>query len=243
MQRILTGPEQEFIGREKQLPADLNMSRVGVVPDTSGVPLGEPLIDFTVRSVWDTRPINGRDFSTCIAGVAINDNFVQLTATVPKGRIFVPRSVEVWFQEPNQSIERTDAYFELLSNRNVVPNFQYWFGGATDQPVPCFFMVDEEQTYGIQIFATGLVEDQDPGAIVKCIVYGNNLVKSGRALPFEVGNPLAPSKTSTVQKVPISKPEPQQLPAAQQRAPQSGGVSVRRMERAPPPPPRQLFKR
>src|SRR6185436_19569151 len=57
-------PGQEFIDRERQLPADPRTVAPGVVPGTlDRVPLGTPAIDYDVRSVFDVRPVNAFDFT------------------------------------------------------------------------------------------------------------------------------------------------------------------------------------
>lgn len=203
----ITESGQEFIDRETQLPADDRALGGGVAPgQLDGVPLGNPAIDYDVRSTFDVRPVNAFDFDA--SGQADYENlgegfgrWVVVAFTVPMGYVAVIRE---WFMGATSNgiaLIGVDAYLQ----RNGV-DFPYngpvGFLPGNDRK-PCFMLVDEGQTVGARAPA-GLVNAGAAGVNV----YGTLIPKTGRAYPYEIANPIGVTRQATLAPESLYAPPP-----------------------------------
>lgn len=186
--------DTEFLeDRERQIPADVRRAApdVGKASDLAALaraPLGEPLIDYNVRSIYDSRPVNGYDFNvieTADINSSMSNPSIYLTFEVPSGYIGVLRKIEFWTNGlPN--VSRQSVTLSPVANSQIQRFNTAAVGNATGQgaPVECFVIADERQQLGARI---------DWGASPASIslyvqLYGNFLLKTGRAAPFEIAN-------------------------------------------------------
>ena len=144
-----------------------------------------------VESVFDARPINGRDFLTNFRepfeveanglGVVIPAVF---TFTVPQGYIGILRS----FRYSVEALPASTDIGILLAVDNVfVPNFSGIDNlGANVENQPCYVIADAGQTFQLTITTT-------PAGVVfstfaTASLYGNLLLKRGYPTQFEPGS-------------------------------------------------------
>lgn len=194
-------PGLEFINRDRQLPADPRQVGAGVVPgELDGVPLGTPAIDFDVRSTFDVRPINAFDFtfSQRVNGTSLGEEGGSwvFSFDVPPGLVAVVRWYQFWAISPtgNASVN-IDSFQGTLLRNGVAFNFNsgVYIGPASER-MPVFMLVDENQTFGVRVFNEFVTVPPD-GALN---IHGNFLVKTGRAYPLEIANPVGVSTATPV---------------------------------------------
>jgi len=186
--------KDEFINREPpQLPADTNVHAADMAQasaaraDMGAAPLGTPPADYSVRSVYDSRPVFGTDFNVVVATAAGGGCASSATAffTVPSGYVAVLRHIETWCEPIPVLARRNQVTLNIQLNQvDVTLNTDIPIGTATDLPIDCFVIADEGTDLGVQF-------DADPvliGFSVYALLYGNLLLKTGRPFQFEIAN-------------------------------------------------------
>jgi hypothetical protein len=173
--------------------------------DERNTGLGSPAMDYTVRSVYDSRPPSGKDFNlwfytdTPICGTEDFSGFA-LCWQVPDGYVAVIRKVKILL-DPTASVGF--PYHGLLrvlingasndpeimrvgtGNENSVPvqltGIPFRDG---DDGVETFVIADQNQYVGVDF------PSYSPGITVQPYVgfYGNFLLKTGRPAMFEPSN-------------------------------------------------------
>jgi hypothetical protein len=201
------GEWQDEVG-DVQAPADLSapsgLDLSSAQADTAAMeatPLGEPKINFDVRCVYDSRPVNGYDFnfSASVGLVPAGTGFTwAATFNVPNGYRIVPREWEIIFDQTppagiiNASLSASTA--TILQNQAGLPNNQNIIVGmGTADPIKTFFICEENTTFGIQGF-TPFAPAGNPG-FANINVYGNLIAVTEVALPFAVANEQAAYRT------------------------------------------------
>lgn len=235
----------EFESRNRQLPADLNQSASNKAnakarSDFDSTPVGSPPSCYDVRSVFDSRPVNTYDFHITTGadyGQEVDAN-VTIEMTVPEGYMAILRSIEVWFEPSSFGANRSAASLTMQLNGGDYPNnVDMLIGTATDQAIPMFLLADEFNRIGAkvtQLFAGAELYNGE----VFAHFYGNFVLKSGRAYPFEVANPVLNGQCAPVRAPPqaqitrTSTPRAAPVPRA---APAPVAIPVARA--APPTPP------
>lgn len=174
-------------------------------------PIGAPPIDYDVRSIFDSRPVNGFDFNIVESGDigGGEPGGVLVEMTVPEGYVAVLRSISMWFEpNPQSAPNRSNVLASLYLNGGP---FNYNVDlpvGVEIDTVPFFMIADEFNRIG---WAVTLPDD--PVDDVTCYVHfhGNLILKSGRPAVFEVANPV---RKQLLQPAKIVRPtSPAQLPA------------------------------
>ena len=215
----------EFEDRDSQLPADTRAVGAGVRPGTlDRVPLGTPEMDFDVRSTYSVRPVNGFDFTFAASADSVSvgesEAIWTFTFTVPTGYVAVVRWYE-WFSDGG-GLGIASYRASLL--RNGV-NFPYNSGvyiGPQGKHDRLYMLVDEEQTFGVRVEGISL-DSQGTGYLN---IGGNLILKTGRAYPYEIANPVGVIRQS------VLAPEPLRMPPPPPR-------EAPRVAPPPPPPPSQ----
>lgn len=206
-----TRPGQDFIEREgKPLPADPRKVAAGVVPGVlDRVPLGTPPVDFDVRSTFDVRPVNGTDFtfSATSQPTAIGESGAtwSFEFSVPNGFVAVVRWFQFWAGSPTGSNTEIKDWVASLQRNGV--DFAYNTGiyiGPVSERMPCFMLVDELNTFGV--FVTNATIDGAPDAYLN--IHGNLLIKTGRAFPYEIANPVGAAKSGVIAPAQALRPPP-----------------------------------
>lgn len=258
-EREKLGDLPDGLARERGELNFLNDRLSGVPPDMArsnatrdaarSVGIGGPVVDYTVRGVYDSRPINGTDFYNfvhCEAAENGPESFQSLQ--VPAGRVAILRRVD--FFEPDDgnnplpvpsvlaaSLFAADLYVTITKNGGtVLPTNMEIPGGSASSllylasipisapaSVDCFIVYDEGDIIGhSHEFPTF-----DGGYYVG--YYGNLLLKTGIPANFEVGNKGAGT--------------PAQVVASQADLRSAPSLATRMGAVRPQPPPRPQLKR
>ena len=149
-------------------------------------PLGEPDIDFDVRCIYDSRPVNGYDFnvSNTLTTTSSAPTIWTFNFTVPLGYRMIPKKFEIKFDPaPAGPISQSTATIlqqgvGLSNNQNIIIGP----GGTIDT----FFICEEQTTFGI----TGTNNNVFGGLVLTAIVnvWGQMIPVSDVALPFTAAN-------------------------------------------------------
>lgn len=218
-------PPEEFItGRERQLGPDTrsltpDATIAGRQADAAQVaPLGSPPLDYLVRSVYDSRPVNGQDFNICSSVTAAGtETSLTVSMTVPPGYIAVVRRVHTELEPGPPITLRRQVQASLQRNSVTIP-FQegIFVGTAQDTLLESFVLADENDTVSVTLsyFTSAEVVNTFPaGTVFEAQFYGNFLAKTGRPYNFEIANPsMGEPKSRYEAPLPIHEPSPIQPP-------------------------------
>lgn len=213
----------EFEARDRQLPADLDQtsafnSNARARESFQETPVGTPPVCYDVRSVFDSRPINTYDFNITQGGGFTPDN-LPVEMTVPEGYVAILRGVEIWFEPNPLGAARSSTSAVLQLNGGDYPNNGFLVGVGTNGPLPVFLLADEFNRIGVKFEFFG-----GPFTGTAFVAFsGNFVLKTARAYPFEVANPVQSAACSNTVAPPT--------PTVSRGAPASGAIPV------PPPKP------
>lgn len=151
-------------------------------------PLGEPPVNFDVRAIFDSRPVNAYDFNLS-ANTTISSTSASWVATfvVPNGYRMVPREWEVYYENAPAGSAVASQVTLQQNNADLPNNTGIIIGVATAAPIKSFFICEENTTFGIRGFNNNTFVVAG-SAVVIVNVYGNLLPVTDVALPFEVTN-------------------------------------------------------
>jgi hypothetical protein len=149
-------------------------------------PAGEPPADYDVRSVYDSRPVQGFDFNITAETGETSSPFV-VEWQVPEGFVAVVRALHHWFDPAPMITSRQEITLTLLRDGNDVRfNVEIPVGSESDELVKCFAIYDEFQMVGARLVT--------PGAVVNTAAfvhfYGNFLLKTDTTPAFQIANPV-----------------------------------------------------
>lgn len=218
-------PSLEFIDREKPRPPDLralasDMASVGVKSlEASRAPIGEPPLDYSVRSVYDSRPVNATDFNRYATGLFGDPHTgtvgVVTFPAVPEGYIFVIREFFVWVETTPILSNRSDIQMTpQVNGADDVFTRDVPVGAGNDTPIKCFLIVNEFLTYGVKFTINVALGN----SLFNVWAYGNVLVKSGRPPQFEIANPGLTGNLPSAHPTVIAPPAPLPPVSVQQPA-------------------------
>lgn len=186
---------QEFIDREQQFPPDFNagpadMARAKTLTaDMYATPPGEPPSDFDVRSIYDSRPVNAYDFNLVgnSGEIAAGPNSATVLFTVPNGFVAIPRKWIIWYEPGVVFTSPSDSLATIITSGADLPyNADIPIDDYTDSPLETFYVVNENQEFGVRIAYSDAVP---ANTIIFVHVYGNLLPKVGAVAPqFQVAN-------------------------------------------------------
>ena len=194
----------EFIDRDSQLPADARAR--GAVDTAIGTtargsmqtaPKGSPIADYTVRSTYDSRPIQGTDFNWYISGTAhyaaeTPTPTLALAYSVPQGYVAVLKKVHWWIDTPLILTSRAQVAIALQVNGgNQLGNEFIPVGNEAD--IDTFIIADEFSRLGLLATSTAWLSGGTP---IAAILYGNLLQKTGRPATFEIANLGSPQNAA-----------------------------------------------
>lgn len=187
----------EFTDREVQRPPEDTAGGIAQAPataraqsDLADTPLGAPPADYDVRSVYDSRPVNGYDFNITVTAAAEGGNTFTLEFTVRQGFVAVFRRFGHFFTDaPLPAIvNRAECLLSIRKNGTDVPdNVDFPIGLASDDLWNGFVIADEFDTITARVVLQGALTATE----LVGTFYGNYLLKTGRAWPFEIANPSA----------------------------------------------------
>jgi len=170
--------------------------------------LGSPVIPASVTSVYDSRPINGRDWRvtsyptvTLPQGEATVN--IAATYTVPEGfvsvwRRFLFQTVIGINVPPDDLVGGIATFFPKISlfvDNVVVPDYgdlQYGPNGMTTED-DTFILAQAGQTLKLQAVVTldwTSLYSQAGAVPFQMLMYGQNLLSTGKPLPFEIATQI-----------------------------------------------------
>lgn len=190
-------------------PVDL-LSLEDAKTDMYAAPLVPEVLDYDVRSTYDSRPINAYDFNFCANSLIVtNDALWVVGWQVPLGFRAVVREFEVQYDQDTGNQFGQSLVYPLegmypsqfapnpASSGPTTPTVQTAVAGAgfpvlnnmkaigSGGKIKTFFIVEEGTWFGIQGINNNLGGVQ---GTVTINVYGNMLPIRNEQLPFIVGN-------------------------------------------------------
>jgi hypothetical protein len=231
-EKILGG---EFEDRERQLPPEdspgytaQGSSSASAQADLAGTPLGAPPSCFDVRSVYDSRPVNGYDF---MIPVTVDQEGAASTFlaefTVRQGFVGVLREISHFFTDNPQPavVNRAQCLASIKRNgTDVSDNVDVPVGLSSDAIWKGFVIGDEFNVLGAEIVLQGALTAE----VCVVVFYGNYILKTGVAYPFEIANRRpdcegeSPIISAPILPVPVKRPITETLP----RTPENRGPAV-----------------
>lgn len=203
------------------VPADIQVGR-SAIDAVRSTGIGSPNIDFQVRSTFDSRPVNGRDFNLWFAAeknTEIGHTDFELTVfnrcfQVPRGLVCVLRAVTV-LQAPGDDLgDLFDGTLQVLIDNTVrepptvrlgpsigVP------GGDTvlsQEPIPyhngvpvdTFLIADENIFVGLDLNPILLGFQTDYNSMLRVGFHGTFLQKTGVPAQFQIANKAGQAYTA-----------------------------------------------
>lgn len=232
--------DQEFLQqREHQAGPDTGIasdvvSQTGKTADMAATPPGEPPVDYDVRSTYESRPVNSRDFniSAIVTGTVSGSGaiiFPVLNFVTPLGWRFVVTEWEITFSPSIASLgpsvfENTSV--NLLGGGSVADPFNAGIiigpNGTSGDGIKTFMIVEEQTQFGIQILnidTTLTIGGHSNGVVT---IHGNALPVTDVQLPYAIANPVgrgkvgmfAPQMRFMPPSAPPSAPPPSAPPTA-----------------------------
>ena len=156
-------------------------------------PLGGPATDFSIRSVYDSRPVNAYDFNYSQAVEVTNANGAGTTVlwaanfSAPNGYRAIPRKWDIFLDPPHAVGPPADSLVSITQSNAAIPNNQnIILGLGTDEPIETFFVCEENTVFGAS-GATSLIP-ADTTVNVNVNVHGNLIPVSQVAAPYSIAN-------------------------------------------------------
>lgn len=207
----MRGRGDEFQARNRQLPADLDQTRLFGRSEQSRVdlaktPLGTPPADCDVRSVYDARPVNGFDFNIAVSienAQETPQSVFNFEFVVDESYVAVVRSLHHWFEPAPASLSnRSDV--KLTMALNGTPQFRLIdipIGVESDGLIQMYLVADEFNTVRAQLTLSDAVATDFTAWL---IFYGNYIQKTGVPANQQIAN----CRTGAAPSLPPSKPPP-----------------------------------
>ena len=186
-------------------------------------PLGTPSLDFDVRSIYDSRPVNGRDFNLWFQATPDETGLVMRAFrrcfVVPTGYVAVVRSFTVLYLPATPLSTNYDGLANLMFDEGTFDSMDVDVGpgaGATtlaqlagivwvsDRPVNVFGVADQGQFVGLDLSIVGAPVITD-GTQLQVGFYGQFLQKTNVPAQFQIAN-KAGSKGPPVTLPPSATP-------------------------------------
>jgi hypothetical protein len=190
----------------------------------TATPPGEPPVDYDVRSVFDSRPVNARDFN-----VSANANgtvsgsgaivFPVINFQTPLGWRFVVLGWEITFAPSIASLGPSlfqATTVNLLGGGSVADPFNTGIvigpNGTGAEIIKSFMIVEEQTLFGIQIVNVDTTLSIGTHATAIVSIYGNALPVTDVQLPYSIANPVGRGKPAMI--APAAFFAPPSAPAA-----------------------------
>lgn len=172
--------------------------------------IGSPLLDYTVRSIYDSRPTSGFDFNLWFT---FGDSEIPLglpgfirTWAVPQGYVAVIRDYTI-LAPAGSSISTWDGLSKLLIDGTARDPIDVRISNSNDvaqvngtpyrvgEKIDTFIIADENSFVGLDVtFDDGSVNLTTANFAIG--FHGNFLLKTGRPAMFEVANLAGKAKTA-----------------------------------------------
>lgn len=214
---------QDFksLQRNQQLPADPGTTRYPGASNLQNAekqyqqtPLGAPPADCDVRSIYDSRPVNGFDFNIAVSvdnAEETPDDTFNLEFVVDEGYVAVVRTIYHWFEPLPALANPSDVLLSMAVNGATQLRLQdIPVGVESSALVNQFLIADEFNTVRAQLFLPG-------GAIatdftVWVIFYGNYLQKTAIPANQQIANCTGSFPPRVVPPVAVEPPRPPPAP-------------------------------
>ena len=175
--------------------------------------LGSPALDYTVRSIYDSRPTSANDFNLWFEGedteTPYDISIFERCFKVPLGYVAVLREVKFLVAPVLSITGNFDGTARILIDGTVrdpidvveatfvSPIAIPWRDGGT---IETFLIADEGQFIGATVALVDQTFDQD-NRILQVGFYGNFLLKTGRPAMFEPANLAGRAKSAITSSV------------------------------------------
>ncbi len=192
----------------KQMSPDMASAARSRV-DAAGTGLGSPKIDYSVRSVYDSRPINHREFNLWFQAVILDEPpataslaIFRSSFFVPPGYVMVLRDVTILLQAFS-TLLNYDGTLSIIVNGGIVDPINVEVGPRIVDAAPVqmdipfrdgekidtFVYGDEGDSVGVNIQISG-VGDFDFSVVdfIQVGFHGQFLLKTGVPAQFQAAN-------------------------------------------------------
>lgn len=181
--------------------------------DAGETGLGSPKIDYSVRSIFDSRPVNSREFNLWFFGEIAPETEFDIEVFrkcffVPQGYVCVLREAII-VQAPQLTIPLVDGFASIMIDGAIVdppdvevgPDFnntgisQDAIAFQSNEPIPTFILADEGQAVGLDIefFDDTFVPSNEN---VEVGFRGHFLLKTGVPAQFQAANEAGRAKAA-----------------------------------------------
>jgi hypothetical protein len=196
----------------ENMAPDMARAQVGRV-DAAETGLGSPKIDYGVRSIYDSRPINHREFNLWFereideGGDANDMEFARNCFVVPQGYVAILRRCAV-IVPPPATLTNYDGTMNILVNGSIIDPPQVIAGQEVDEVEPAqraipwrsnvavdtFVFADEGSTVGLElVLVSGTTLETDE---LQIGFYGQLLLKTGVPAQFQAANEAGRARTA-----------------------------------------------
>lgn len=220
-------PEEEFTQRDPppepasyQTPGETAGDASRAQADVT--PLGIPRADHTVRSTYDSRPVDAFDFNVVLTNEPASPGLNTYNFIVPLGYTAVLREFRLFF-DPVPVVGATDVTALILRNGNGYSLFQgnpasgeFAMGDGTNfDPIKLFMTADENDSIGVTVDLNVAIPI---GTDIFVHFHGNLLTKNSTPHNLNIANamdkPFPQRFGESVRPLPPTRPEtrPQVIP-------------------------------
>jgi hypothetical protein len=202
--RFRLQPELKDGEQKAQLPANTRTyvsQSSGNTKQLKRTPVGTPDAKYNVKSVYDSRPINGYDFNisdrVVIGGESFeNPQYAEVSFNVPYGKVCVLRRARISFNPQLIIASRNSITCTIrVDDVDVQNNVNVPVGQDLDDVLNCFVIADEQRKVTARVHIEVMItpsmpyidEDQTL-AYMHVHFYGQFLTKSGSPVQLEIAN-------------------------------------------------------
>lgn len=197
----------------EQMAPDMASAQRGRV-DAALTGVGSPRIDYSVRSIYDSRPINHKEFNLWFArviqegGSEADFSWARRCFYVPAGYVCVLREFKAIIP-PNATPVSYDGTVQFLVNGSVVDPTDVEEGPEVDgvspsqvaipirddEPVTTFIIADEGASVGVELTIVNAIPSADTD-FFRIGFYGQFLLKTGVPAQFQPANEAGRARTA-----------------------------------------------
>lgn len=207
------GDLMRYSGRPGRVPVDMR-NNAAQRQAAGAAPIGTPQLDFDVRSIYDSRPVQGRDFNQWFGfstegGGTIPGTFFNQALVVPTGYVAVVRRImfrttaAVWTGPYQNEMNVTKNGAVVMPETLPLNPASQCFPLETipisnGESIETFIIADEAESVGIVLYDSGGSPDVIDTIQYFVGFYGQFLLKTGVPAAMQVANyagTKAPPKT------------------------------------------------
>lgn len=201
------GELARYSGRTPRVPVDMR-NNAAARAAAAAAQIGSPQLDFDVRSVYDSRPVQGRDFNQWFffsteGGGTVPGTFFLQSFVVPTGYVAVVRRIMFRTSNANYTGPYQNEMTVLRNGAQVMPEVLPFvpFNPVDGEAAPLetipisdgesfdlFLIADEGDTVGVRLFSSDGDPDVSDEFQYFLGFYGQFLLKTGVPAAFQIAN-------------------------------------------------------